>query len=104
MLNIILLSSDDKEKSSEDNSHGPVSGSAPTKRPREESRAAKIDPTKAPDPEEAEKFDEEEFQSEACSGFTLPEDKGVVTLDPCEWVWSSWRGGSTVEFPNEGAD
>lgn len=77
---------EDKEKSSEEDSKEKSSSSAPSKRPRDEGRS-RADPSKAPDPEEAEKFDESEFQSEACGGFTLPEDKDVVTLDPCEWAW-----------------
>ena len=84
---MFLPSSDEKEKSDE-SSKDTDSGSAPLKRPREDSRPAKVDPSKAPDPEEAEKFDESEFQAEVSSGFTMPEDKNVVTLDPCEWAGS----------------
>lgn len=59
------------------------------KRPREETRSGQDDPSKAPDPEEPEKFDAEKFQSEVEGGFKPPEDEKVVTLDPCKWVWSA---------------
>lgn len=83
----MFSSSDDKEKSSsEDNSDEKTSSSTPSnKRPREESKSSHSDPTKAPDPEEAEKFDESEFHTQVCSEFALPEeDSDVITLDPCE--------------------
>lgn len=78
-FHFLFAEENDKEKPTPEKTTTTPSSSQ--KRPREE----KIDPSKAPDPEEPEKYDSEKFQSEADQGFKLPEDENVVTLDPCEW-------------------
>lgn len=80
----MIIFPDAKEKPSEEKGKEEGAKSGPTKRPREESGRGHPDPTQAPDPEEPEKFDENEFQSSVYSGFTLPQDKNTITLDPRE--------------------
>ena len=89
-----VLFPDDKEKPSSDEKPAVAS----QKRPREESRSVKSDPTKAPDPEEGDTFDKEKFELQINTGFTLPEDGNMITFDPCEWEGSGW--GLWVWSPN----
>ena len=61
-----------------------------TKRAREEEedekekRSEKVDPSKAPDPEEPEKFNESALKSELEEQFSPPEDDLTITLDRCK--------------------
>lgn len=51
----------------------------------EEKKTEKVDPSKAPDPEEPEKFDESALKSDLEEQFNPPEDDVTITLDRCEW-------------------
>ena len=53
-------------------------------RPGDSSEAAKPDPTKAPDPEEPEGFDESEMAVLSGDQYEPPEDDSIITLDRCE--------------------
>ena len=50
-------------------------------------KAEKVDPSKAPDPEEPEKFDESALKGDLEEQFKPPEDDVTITLDRCK------RGG-----------
>ena len=50
----------------------------------EEKKPEKVDPSKAPDPEEPEKFDESALKSDLEEQFNPPEDDVTITLDRCE--------------------
>ena len=79
----MMLGDESKEKSS-DRSHRSDS----RKRPREEEsrggRTAWRDFSKAPDPDEPEKVDEEAVQGLMASSYSGGEDDTVITLDACE--------------------
>ena len=49
-----------------------------------EKKTEKVDPSKAPDPEEPEKFDESAIKSDFEEHFNPPEDDVTVTLDRCK--------------------
>ena len=50
----------------------------------DEKKTEKVDPSKAPDPEEPEKFDESALKSHLEEQFNPPEDDVTITLDRCE--------------------
>ena len=60
------------------------------KRPREEDRRRGREPrkdfTKAPDPDEPEKLDEEAVGNLMAACYSMGEDDTVITLDPCELI------------------
>jgi hypothetical protein len=86
---IPLAEESDKEKPPADDKPETTTPTSSAKRPREE----KVDPTKAPDPEEPEEnFDSEKFQSDADQGFKPPDDDSTITLDSCEWEASCVTG------------
>lgn len=51
-----------------------------------EEKADKVDPSKAPDPEEPEKFDESALRNDIEEQFSAAEDDVTVTLDRCK-MW-----------------
>ena len=50
----------------------------------EEKKTEKVDPSKAPDPEEPEKFDESALKIDLEEQFNPPADDVTITLDRCE--------------------
>ena len=59
-----------------------------------EKKTEKVDPSKAPDPEEPEKFDESAIKNEFEEQFSPPEDDVTITLDRCK---REWRVGCNFE-------
>lgn len=59
----------------------------------EEKKTEKVDPSKAPDPEEPEKFDESALKSDLEEQFNPPEDDVTITLDRCESKCMEWEKG-----------
>ena len=62
---------------------------------KEEKKTEKVDPSKAPDPEEPEKFDESAIKSDLEEQFNPPEDDVTITLDRCK---REGGGGERVLF------
>jgi len=81
---LVLFVEESKEKSMDRSHRGDT-----RKRPREEERrggrTAWRDFSKAPDPDEPEKMDEEAVQGLMAKNYSGGEDDAVVTLDACEW-------------------
>ena len=51
---------------------------------KDDEKSDKVDPSKAPDPEEPEKFDESAIKNDFEDEFKPPEDDVTITLDRCK--------------------
>ena len=61
-----------------------------TKVDKADEKTDKVDPSKAPDPEEPEKFDESAIKNDLEEQFNPPEDDVTITLDRCERERERW--------------